>query len=63
MTFYYTLDHSRTGRGAGAIAHKFLRFRQIEIFWAVTRKYLGSDMKNLGKVRNFRAVTMINCKK
>ena len=54
----------------GAIAHpSFQDLGKIQIFRAVTGKYLGktnnfsgSDMKNLGKVRSFRALTLNNYK-
>ena len=61
--------HSRTCRGAIAFP-SFQDLGKIQIFWAVTGKYLGktnnfsgNDMKNLGKVRSFRAVTLNNCKR
>ena len=63
--------HSRfCRRGQGEIVPpSFQDLGKIEIFRAVTGKYLGktnnfsgSDMKNLGKVRSFRALTLNNCK-
>ena len=57
-------NHSHTYRGVS-----FQDLGKIQIFRAVTGKYLGktnnfsgSQMKNFGKVRSFRALTLNNCK-
>ena len=63
--------HRRTCRGGRGSNYppSFQDLGKIQIFRAVPGKYLGktnnfsgSDMKNLGKVRSFRALTLNNCK-
>ena len=62
--------HSRTCRGQGGnCPPNFQDLGKIQIFREVTGKYLGktnnfsgSDMKNLCKVKSFRALTLNDCK-
>ena len=65
--YYVKLIAVPAGGQGGNFPPSFQDLSKIQIFRAVTEKYLGktisgSDMKNLGNVRSFRALALNNCK-